>query len=59
MVPVEIMANRIDSRMAGLSTSMIVRLGSMLMVGVWLLFAALKLIYRRPGAMRPGASRSR
>jgi hypothetical protein len=35
----EIMSNRID----GLSATMTVRLGSMLMVGLGLLFAALKL----------------
>ena len=39
----EIMANRIDNRIDGLSTTMTVRLGSMLMVGIVLLFAALKL----------------
>jgi hypothetical protein len=39
----EIMSNRIDNRIDGLSTTMTVRLGSMLMVGIGLLFAALKL----------------
>ena len=39
----EIMANRIDNRIDGLSTTMTVRLGSMLVVGIGLLFAALKL----------------
>jgi hypothetical protein len=39
----EIMANRIDNRIDGLSTTMTVRLGSMIMVGIGLLFAALKL----------------
>lgn len=39
----EIMANRIDNRINGLSTTMTARLGSMLMVGLGLLFAALKL----------------
>jgi hypothetical protein len=39
----EIMANRIDNRIDGLSTAMTVRLGSMIMVGIGLLFAALKL----------------
>lgn len=39
----EILANRIDNSIDGLSTTMTVRLGSMLMVGIGLLFAALKL----------------
>ena len=39
----EILANRIDNRIDGLSTTMTVRLGSMLIVGLGLLFAALKL----------------
>jgi len=39
----EILANRMDNRIDGLSTTMTVRLGSMLIVGLGLLFAALKL----------------
>jgi hypothetical protein len=39
----EILASRIDNRIDGLSTTMTVRLGSMLIVGLGLLFAALKL----------------
>jgi hypothetical protein len=40
----EIIAGRIDSRIDALSTTMTLRLGSMLMVGIGLLFAALKLV---------------
>ena len=39
----ELFSSRLDSRMDMLSTTMTVRLGSMLMVGLGLLFAALKL----------------
>jgi hypothetical protein len=39
----ELLSSRIDNRMDMLSTTMTVRLGSMLMVGLGLLFAALKL----------------
>ncbi len=38
----EILSGRIDNRMDMLSTTMTVRLGSMLMVGLGLLFVALK-----------------
>jgi hypothetical protein len=39
----EIMTTRLDNRIDALSTTMTVRLGSMLMVGLGLMFAALKL----------------
>ena len=39
----EILGNRIDNRIDGLPAMMTVRLGSMLMVGLGILFAALKL----------------
>ena len=39
----EILSGRIDNRMDILSTTMTIRLGSMLMMGLGLLFAALKL----------------